>query len=191
MNPALALFTSCLISGILVPLPEDIPLLLAGLAVARGDLSLPMAVLAGGFGTLGRDVVVFGAGRLAGPRLRAFVERRPRIARTIGHLEARTPRQREGIVFLTRFAVGARAPLFFVTGLLDVAVGRFLALDLAGMMITLPGCLWAGYRHGEEAVSLLQHVLEHQRPALLTLAVGAGIGWLARGWRKRRAKAAQ
>lgn len=188
MNAALALFTSCLLSGIVVPVPEDVPLLLAGLAVARGDLSLSAAVLAGGLGTLGRDALVFGVGRLAGPGLRALLERRPRIARTIGHLESRTPRQREGVVFLTRFAVGARAPLFFVAGLLDVSLGRFLLLDLAGMAITLPACLWAGHQHGEAAVSLLESMLAHQRPALVALAVGAGIGWLARGWRKRRAR---
>jgi len=191
VSPAFALFTSCLVSGVLVPVPEDVPLLLAGLAVARGEMPLTVAMLAGGLGTLGRDVAVFGAGRLAGPRVRAFVDGRPRLARAVGRLQARSVRQREGIVFLTRFAIGARAPLFFAAGLLGVGGSRFLLLDVLGLAITTPLCLFAGMRYGDASVALLQEMLAHQRPVLVAVACGLGAGWLARGWRKRRAVAKQ
>lgn len=191
MSPALALFTSCVVSGVLVPVPEDVPLLLAGLAVARGEMPFAVALLAGGLGTLGRDVGVYGAGRLAGPRVRAFVDGRPRLHRAVGRLQARSVRQREGIVFLTRFAVGARAPLFFAAGLLGVGSSRFLLLDVLGLAITTPVCLWAGMRYGDASVALMEQMLVHQRPVLLAVACGLAAGWLARGWRKRRAVAKQ
>ncbi len=191
MSPALALFTSCLVSGVIVPVPEDVPLLLAGLAISRGEMTLASALFAGGLGTLGRDASVFGAGRLAGPRVRAFVDGRPRLARALGKLQARSVRQREGIVFLTRFAIGARAPLFFAAGLLGVGASRFLLLDVLGLAITTPLCLWAGMQYGDASVALLEGMLVHQRPVLVAVACGLGVGWLARGWRKRRAVAKQ
>lgn len=190
MSPPEALFLACLVSGVLVPLPEDVPLLLAGLAISRGELSAPVAALIGLSSTLSRDGFLFALGRFAGPRLQALLERilGPRLGRAIDRFEGRSQGQQDALVFLTRFAVGMRGPLYIVAGLLDVSPRRFLLLDVIGLLIHIPIVLWLGAHYGEDAATALQGVLTHQRPVVLGLtAIGLAV-WLVR--RVRRARAA-
>lgn len=179
-----ALLVACLVSGLLVPLPEDAALLVAGWQVETGRLGLSGAIAAGFVGTLGRDVIAFGLGALVGPRL----ERLPLVRRFLG--EARLARahalfERHGprMLFLTRFAVGLRAPLYFVGGSLAFPVRRFLLLDAIGLAITVPLTLWLGGTFGEGAAQALKAALGHQRIVLTTLLVGVGVWWI---WRGRR-----
>ena len=227
MNPEVwsafgTLFIACFVSGVLVPVPEDVPLILAGLAVARGEMPLAVAVTAGASGTLARDGLLFALGRLAGrrfarraktragvrpvvrewaagdppptkglqvrrfrilaPRFQVRVTRaiRPRLAGALLRFEGRSPRQQDVIVFLTRFAIGARGPLYFVAGLLKVPARRFVALDLLGLVITTPLCLWVGYRWGEASALWLTDVLAHQRPVLVAVVAVIALSWALR-----------
>ncbi|MES2641551.1 MAG: DedA family protein [Myxococcota bacterium] len=181
----LALFVACLVSGLLVPLPEDVALLVAGWQVNVSELSLSAALLAGFAGTLGRDLIAFGLGALVGPRL----ERLPRVRRVLG--EARLARahalfEQKGnrMLFLTRFAVGLRAPLYFVGGSLAFPVRRFLLLDALGLVLTVPVTLWLGHTFGEGAASALEVALAHQR-VVLGCVVIAGLSW----WLVQRVRA--
>ena len=59
------LFLACLVSGILVPVPEDVALLVAGWQMHEGGLPVVSGALAGFFGTFARDTLAFSAGRMA------------------------------------------------------------------------------------------------------------------------------
>lgn len=189
MNDAAALFAGCVVSGILVPLPEEVPLLVAGMAIARGELGFAEALAAGAVGTLLRDGSIYGAGRLAGPGLQAFLRRRlgARLDRAIAAFEARDDRQRDRFVFATRFLPGVRAPLYLVAGLLDVSLPRFLILDTVGLAITTPLTLAAGQRWGAPALDLLHAALGHQRAVLAGLLTVVALAAVAR---RRRARPA-
>ncbi len=185
-----ALFVACLVSGLLVPVPEDVALLVAGWQIQAGDLPLGGALVAGIAGTLGRDVVAFGLGRLIGPRL----ERLPLVRRIlgearIGRAHALFARRGHGMLFLTRFAVGLRAPLYFVGGTLGFPIRRFLLLDLSGLALTVPVCLWLGASFGEDAAAGLKLALGHQRLVLATIAMGLGAWLLAQRMRGRTPEA--
>jgi membrane protein DedA with SNARE-associated domain len=186
----LTLFLACLVSGILVPLPEDVSLLVAGWQIQTGALAPEAALLAGVAGTLGRDLFAFGAGWVIGPRL----ERLPQVRRLLG--EARIARAhalfgRYGprMLFGTRFAVGLRAPLYFVGGSLTFPLRRFLLLDAIGLAITVPLTLWLGHRFGEDAAIALTAALGHQRLGLGAVLVGL-VGWLLVQRARRRARRA-
>ena len=174
----LALFVACLVSGLLVPLPEDVALLVAGWEIRKGALDPIAAGLAGLMGVLGRDVIAFSLGRVLGPRIEGL----PWVRRILG--EHRLERshalwERWGarMLFLTRFAVGMRAPLYFVGGALGYPASRFVGLDLAGLVLTVPLTLWAGWRFGPGAAEALTSALAHQR-VLLALLVVSCLGWL-------------
>lgn len=180
---ALGLFLACAVAGILVPVPEDVALLLAGWEVGRGELSPIVAVVAGGLGVLTRDLTAFLVGRWIGPR----IEHHPRVHRFIGERRLAWAhgvfaRHGDRVVLVTRFAVGVRAPLYFVAGSLGMSLRRFLLADLAGLSVTVPLNLWIGARAGPDAVSWLLEWVHHQR-----LVVGLGLlvllGWLL--WRRR------
>ena len=188
MNTAAALFLACLMSGVVVPVPEDVPIILAGLGVARGEIPFATALLAGAGGTLMRDSLAFSLGRFAGPRIEAFARRRfgQRLDRAIGRFETSSARGQDGLVFLTRFAAGVRGPLYFVAGLLGVSPKRFVALDALGLAFTPPLCLWIGMRWGEGAVALIQQGLAHQRPVVGALLVLGAAFFGVRRFRKRQ-----
>jgi membrane protein DedA with SNARE-associated domain len=184
-----ALFFACLVSGILVPLPEDVALLVAGWQVGKGDLAVGPALLAGVAGTLARDLIAFGLGAVVGPRL----ERLPAVHRFIG--EARLARAHalfekhgRGMLFWTRFAVGLRAPLYFAGGSLGFPLRRFLGLDLVGLAVSVPLTLWMGQAWGEEAAIWLKAALSHQRIVLTTIVTAATLYTL---WRFRGSRGAE
>ncbi|MDP2314080.1 MAG: DedA family protein [Pseudomonadota bacterium] len=187
MSPGepLALFVACLVSGLLVPLPEDVALLVAGWQVRSGHLSFVAALVAGYAGTLGRDLVAFGLGALVGPAL----ERHPRVRRLLG--EARLARahalfEQHGhrMLFFTRFAVGLRAPLYFVGGSLAFPIRRFLLVDALGLALTVPVTLWLGITFGEDAAAGLKVALAHQR-AVVGIAIVCVLAW----WLAQRVRA--
>lgn len=186
MNEAAALFVGCALSGILVPLPEEVPLVVGGMAVARGELTLAAALLAGAAGTLLRDALAYALGRLAGPRLEAWLRRRfgARMTRAIAAYEVRDAHQRDRLVFATRFAPGVRGPLYVVAGLLRVPARRFLAIDGVGLAVTTPLTLWLGMRWGAPALDLLHAALGHQRAVLGGLVAVAVVVTLLRRQRQ-------
>ncbi len=193
MNPpeiaALSLFGVCFVSGVVVPIPEDVAILSAGWAVTEGRMGLGSAFLAAFAGTLLRDAVAFALGRFAGTRLLPAAER---VFGTAWLDAARDRFARAGsrTIFLTRFAVGMRAPLYFVGGSLRFPMRRFLVLDAVGLTITTPLLLWIGADRGPVAADWIVAVLPHQR-----LVVGVGVAlaltWLGYRWHRRRSAAGE
>jgi membrane protein DedA with SNARE-associated domain len=181
-----SLFGLCLTSGIVVPLPEDVAILSAGWAVREGRMDLGSAFLGAFAGTLARDVIAFLVGRIAGDRLWALAGWLVGVDR-LGRARARFEAAAHRSVFLTRFAVGMRAPLYFVAGTLRFPFRRFLLLDVLGLLVTTPLLLWIGGKSGPTASAWLVAVLPHQRLVLGGLAAVLVVAW---AWRRRRAPSA-
>ena len=192
MNPpeiaTLSLFGVCLASGLVMPIPEDVAILSAGWAVREGRMGLA-AAFAGAFaGTLVRDMLAFVLGRFAGERLWGLAGRIFGAAR-LDAGRARFDRAAGQTVFLTRFAVGMRAPLYFVSGTLRFPFRRFVVLDTLGLCVTTPILLWIGAESGPAAAEWIVAVLPHQRLVVagaLALLVISGLVWR----RSRRGDAA-
>ncbi len=193
MTPVEALFVACLVSGVVVPFPEDVPLLLAGVAVGRGEMALPAAAAVGIVATFCRDAGFFAAGRYAGPRFHALLARilGPRLARATARFQGRSRSRQDAVVFLTRFAAGMRGPLYLVAGLLGVPPRRFAVLDLIGLALHVPLVLWIGMTYGQAAATALEGILSDQRPVLLALGLIGLIVWGRRRQLRRRRVYAQ
>lgn len=186
MSPAdpLSLLLACVISGLVIPVPEDFLLLAAGWTIRDGAAPVPL-FLAASAGIGLRDSLAFYAGRL----LERNAGRWPRLDRIARHprlLRARALLDRHGTpaIAAARFAVGMRAPLYFAAGWLGVRARVFALTDLIGLCVSTPLTLYLGWRFGDDAAELLWAGLRHQR---LLLMVGA----LLVGWRLWRGSAAQ
>ena len=192
MSPAdpLSLLLACLISGLLIPVPEDLALLAAGWTIRDGAAPLPLFFAAStGIGL--RDSAAFYAGRL----LERNAGRWPRLDRLARHprfLRARALLDRHGTpaIVAARFAVGMRAPLYFAAGWLGVRTRTFVATDLLGLCVSTPLTLYLGWRFGDEAAELLWAALRHQRIALALAVVAVG-WWLYRANEDAQAGGAQ
>lgn len=179
MKPALVLFVACLLSGVALPMPEDVPLLTAG-ATLDGPGAFAVAVLAGGLGVLGRDTLYFAVGRLAGEGLlRRRLVRALLGPRRLARARASVRRRGARAVLLARCAVGFRGVSFLVAGALGVRARDFFAWDLLGIAVTVPLTLVIGRVFGPRVLDAAAWASEHT-PLLLAFAAVLVVAWVTR-----------
>ena len=180
------IFCMLLVSGLGVPIPEDIPLLAAGLLSHHGGLGLVEASAACGFFVLTRDGIVFFLGRRYGGAIldRPWGQRlisRPALERVEIKIRQRGPL----VIFMGRFLPGLRSGVFFAAGTSGGPPAQFFIFDLLAIVISIPLFVWLGHAFAAN-IELVQQGLAEFRGGLLTLALLALFGlWL----KVRRAKA--
>ncbi|MAE67657.1 MAG: DedA family protein [Phycisphaeraceae bacterium] len=135
-----------LVSGLGVPIPEDIPLLTGGLLCQQGITDLgPMIVLTF-VSVTGADLVLFGLGRRYGhhvprlPMLRYFLNEQ-RIARAERYFEDHGGKT----LFIARFLPGLRAPVYFSAGACRIPAWKMIAYDGSAALISAPTLVVLGY----------------------------------------------
>jgi membrane protein DedA with SNARE-associated domain len=175
------LFLWCLASGSLVPLPDDVPQVWAGVRIAQGEMSwfvaLPVAFVA----VLVRDAAFFGLGRVLGERAltNRFVIRvipASRIATARASVEARGPLA----VLVGRFSVGVRTATFFAAGALGVRRRDFLLWDMVGLIVTVPLMTTLGYVFGDPVVVGVLWVAARAKWAVPLAIALVLLGWWVR-----------
>src|SRR5688572_722771 len=140
------LFLLCAGSGIVIPLPEDVPLMYAGIRVHDGSAAWGATLLAATLGVLVRDVAVYGLGRVFGAWMleRDWIRRilgRDRVARAERFVDERGT----NAVLVGRFLVGFRAPVFFAAGAAGMDLRRFALWDGVGLLAAVPLAVGVGF----------------------------------------------
>lgn len=115
----LLLFGLLFACGLGFPMPEDIPLLLAGFAIAQGKMSLPIAATLAWCGIIGGDICLYHLGRKYGLQITKL----PFVGR-----------------FMTRSRIERAERLFERYGIWVVAVGRLLT-GVRGAMVVAAGTI--------------------------------------------------
>jgi membrane-associated protein len=186
-----ALALACTFSGLGIPVPEDVPLVLAGTRLAEGALRWE-AVLPVAFGSvLLRDSLAYGLGRLLGDRLLTSTT----VARVLGAKRiARARRlvsdQGAVAVLVGRVLVGFRVPVFVVAGASGLPFRRFFAFDLAGLLVTIPTALLLGATVGAPLLDAMWAYVPRSREAFALLTLGAAALVWSRARRRARLRAA-
>lgn len=142
-----------LISGLGVPLPEDIPLLVGGYLAspAVGTLNLWLTIVLAMVSILGADCFFFFFGR----RLRRkgngemprFIQRLLTPERQ-KRVEAYFQKHGKWTTFFGRFLPGLRSPIFFCAGLWGVPTSTFLFSDGLAAILSVPALVVVGYVFG-------------------------------------------
>jgi len=137
-----------LIAGLGVPLPEDVPLIIAGVISAlypdHANIWVMVPVCFGA--VIGADLMIFTMGRLHGERLRKL----PLLRRYIS--DERLAKVSEAYhdhvgktLFSARFMPGLRTPLFFTAGSIGIKYWRMILFDGVAALISVPALVLAGY----------------------------------------------
>lgn len=180
-----ALFLLCVSCGIALPIPEDLPLIYAGMQIETGRLSaLPTAAVVLP-AILLRDAVVYGIGLALGEIALA----RGPIPRLVGRdriEQARrlVERRAGAAVLVGRLSLGFRTSVFVVAGASGIRPWQFLAWDLVGLAVTVPLWLTFGYLVGEPVVAAVTWALDHRWIALGVLGAIGAIALLLRARRR-------
>lgn len=142
-----------------VPVPEEVPLLTAGVLAAVGVIKLPWAIAAGATACFTGDVVVFIVGRRIGGHLSEHPYLN-RVMRGKHVLRAQQLYVKRGpwTLFIARLLPGLKMPFLFTAGALRMSWRRFIFFDLASVCVLVPALVLAGY-HSSASLGQLQKIV--------------------------------
>jgi len=169
-------------AGLGIPIPEEIPVLAAGVLahedIVRWWIALPVCLVA----ILLGDTVLYWVGHHWGEHILDW-----RVVRYVLTPEReerfKGAYRRHGvkIVFAARHVAGVRAAAFLTAGIAKVPFGQFLAVDAAAALIGVPVSFGLAFFFADQLDRLLADVHRVERwLAIGGLAVLAGwLAWLA------------
>ena len=169
------IFIALFLGGIGVPLPEEVPILTAGVLsheeVVRWWLALPLCIV----GVLSGDVVLYWVGRHWGERVLSWrLVRRVLTRDREESLKESYRRHGVKIVFTARHVMGLRAAAFLTAGIVHLPFGRFLLVDAAASIIGVPLGFGVAFFFTDQLEQVMRDVHRVERwivMALLAIAV--------------------
>lgn len=187
----LGIFLLMLLENLFPPIPSEVIMPVAGLAVAAGKLSFTFVIIVALIGTLLGNLVWYGLARMLGR------ERFTALAIRWGKYFAVKPtdittaidwfdRHGTKAVLIGRFAPGVRTLISVPAGLAEMPLGKFLILSTIGSTIWIALLISAGmllHNNWHIIGSILDPLGK-----ILIVAIGLGlIGWVARRrWNDRQ-----
>jgi membrane protein DedA with SNARE-associated domain len=174
------------LTGIGLPVPEEVPIVAAGVASRTGGLHWYYALPACLLGALLGDSLMYAIGRFFGEKV---LKAHPWWS---GFLTAERERTIEDLIkkhgikafFVARFLVGLRSPFYLTAGILKVKYRWFLFADFICATVVISGFFGLSYAFGDRISALIQSAergLTMAAIAVSALAVAAFF-W----FRKRR-----
>ena len=165
-------------AGLGVPVPEEIPVLTAGVlaheGVVRWWIALPVCLVA----ILAGDATLYWIGRHWGERILEW--RMVRCVLTPEREERfKAAYRRNGIkiVFTARHVAGVRAAAFLTAGIARVPFGQFMAVDAAAAMVGVPISFALAFIFADRLEWVMQDVHRAER-WLAVVALAALAAWL-------------
>lgn len=183
-------FLILLAAGFGLPLPEDIPLVMGGVLVHRGQANLIAMIITGYLGIIIGDSVMFGLGKRFGTKQ----ENMPRFFARIITPEARArveglfKKHGEKIVMIARFLPGVRTVTYFTAGAVGMNYAKFAIYDSIAALASAPIFVVLGYYFGADIDSLLVRIASGERNVLIALGVIVVVALIIRSWRSKRAR---
>jgi len=186
-SPYLGILAALCLGSLGAPIPEEIPVVTAGLLarqeVVRWWLALPLCVV----GVLSGDIALYWVGRHWGEHVLEL-----RLVRRVldpARREKLTAAYRKNgliIVFAARHLMGLRAAAFLTAGVARIPFWKFLAVDGAAIGYGVPLNFSLAYLFADRVHELLANVYRIDR-WIAVLAVVAAAGWICVFvWRRSR-----
>jgi membrane protein DedA with SNARE-associated domain len=173
----LGVFLALLAAGFGFPIPEELPVLTAGVLVGHEDTSLywyymlPVVIA----GVVIGDGVLYGMGRVWGHHLLniGFVRRRLVPIEKQEQIEKNFAERGIWVLLGARLLPGIRAPVFIMAGVLRVPLARFLLADAIYAIPMVNLLFWLAYLLTDQVLEIFKKINEY-RP-LVVVAVLSGV----------------
>ncbi len=184
-------FLVLVLGGLGLPVPEEVPVILAGVLSRKAVLSVPLAFGSCLLGVIVGDFVVYFLGYYYGekvlslPLTRKFLTK-PREAQIKGYFH------RHGIKILIvgRFAVGFRTAAYLTAGILKLPALRLFLTDLFAATFSTTLMFGLGYLFAQEIERATAEI--HRWQHWITFAVALGLAtWILIRFYKARRKIGQ
>jgi membrane protein DedA with SNARE-associated domain len=170
-------FLILLATGLGVPIPEELPIAVAAMLARWEVMHWWGALLSCLGGVLAGDMLLYTLGRHFGRRILKWQTAR-RILTPEREKRVMEAYYRHGLKFvvMARLIMGLRAAAFLTAGLVRVPFPRFLLVDLAAVLLSVPLSFGVAYLVADSVAVALARVRE------LQLWVAGGALVLAAGW---------
>lgn len=172
------LFMIFVIASLGVPIPEDIPLIAAGviLRIHPGTASWTGTLLVSLIGIMSGDIILYTLGRRWGRdvfahRSVAWLITPDRLA----SMSAKFARHGVWMVFVGRLFMGVRAVMCLTAGVTHFPFWKFLLADVAGAIVSIPLFVGLGYFFAHMLDTLREYIADVQIALLVAAVVAAAI----------------
>jgi membrane protein DedA with SNARE-associated domain len=188
------LFVFLILGGFGFPIPEELPLLLGGIAIAERSVTIQGVFLTCYLGVLLSDQLMYLIGYLWGKRLVEAGTRAPYLPMVT---EDKVAEVREGLrknrlvyLFVCRHLFFLRSATFIVAGSLHVPYWEFLTADALAALFSVTLFIWLGYMIGARlSPDVITHLV-HQANVVLAVVLVLGLVFYALFVRAARKRAA-
>jgi membrane protein DedA with SNARE-associated domain len=187
----ITLLVVLVLSGLGLPVPEEVPLLLAGYLARHQTANFWILIAVGLVGALSADIILF----MATQRWRSHIFRWRWTRATIRprHLVmARRQFHNHGlkIVIVARWLPALRSAVCLTAGLTGVNFWRFLLVDATAACITVPTSVMLGYYAAEHIDRLIAGVVKAEHMVLVGVLLAVAVAVLVRfiWWRRNNAR---
>ena len=170
------------LTGCGLPIPEEVPIVLAGVFSAQGRLEPEWAFAACLFGALLGDSVMYSIGYHFGHGLLA---KHPKLGKFVGaqreeQFEQAIQRHGFKVMLLARFMVGVRGPVYLAAGVVRMPFRRFVFWDLSCATLVVSTFFGLSYLYGEEITKLLLDAEKTLSLVVLGIALAVWLWWMRR-----------
>lgn len=175
-------------SGLGLPVPEEVPVIAAGVLASQGTLDPYAAFAACLLGAILGDSIVYAIGHHFGRRMLRSNHRWLRFVTPQREAMAERMIRRHGFkVFLgARFVVGLRTPVYLAAGILRIPYRRFLLIDLIAASTVIGVFFVLSHYWGETIAGWVRRTEIAVAVALLVILASAALYLFGRRRRRRR-----
>lgn len=147
-----------ILTGSGLPVPEEVPIIAAGILSANGTLDPVIALACCLFGAIVGDSIMYWIGYHFG---RGVLQDHPRWARWVtpereAQIEEKFRQHGLKVFFVARFLVVLRSPVYLTAGILRVSFRRFLLIDLFCAAVVVSMFFGLTYLFGQWIVRLVR-----------------------------------
>ncbi|HYW78848.1 MAG TPA: DedA family protein [Thermoguttaceae bacterium] len=172
------------LTGSGLPIPEEVPIVAAGILASHGRLDPHWAMAACLFGALAGDCVMYWIGYHFG---RSVLREHPWWAHFVrpereAQIEQMIAQHGLKVFFLARFLVGLRSPVYLSAGILRVPFRRFLLIDLVCATSVIGLFFMLSYRYGQTITGWIRRAEFGLWGIVILVLLGVGVFY----WRRRR-----
>ncbi|MGC4003084.1 MAG: DedA family protein [Pirellulales bacterium] len=161
-----------ILTGCGLPLPEEVALIFAGIAASQGEMNPWFAMLACLIGCLVGDSIMYWIGSRVGRRVmnsrtpwgRYSTPEREKLLEHLIHQHG------VKVLFVARFLVGVRSPVYLTAGILKFPFRRFILADLFCAAVVILLFFGVSYYFGKDVVDWIRNA-EYG----LTIVIVAGV----------------
>ncbi len=167
------IFGISIIANVLVPVPEEVVILAMGYVAGTGAINFWITLGVVIVGSLLSDMGMFWLSRHDNKWVKGFYTKIFSRVFPVDH--EFLVQHSSKVIFLARFLVQLRFLGPFIAGQVRVPWKKFIAYDLAALLIYMPGLMWAGHYFAKRIDSVFAGV--NQAKNIIIVVAGIMILW--------------